>query len=245
MAGMNLLILRQEDFLAPGRVRITGRRLRHVTEVHRAAAGDRAGGGPAGRRPGPGPGDPAWTARPWNWRWSWTRPPPPKLPLTLVLALPRPKVLNRVLAAATSLGVARIYLVNAWKVEKSYWKQPAPGRGEPAAAAHPGPGTGPGHPPAGTAPAPPAAPLRRGRAARAVGGHPGAAGPPRRPRALPPGRRRAGDPGHRPRRRLHPRRGRPARPQRLPARCTWAHGSCGWRPPWRRWWGGFSRSLTT
>ena len=50
--------------------------------------------------------------------------PPPKLPLTLFLALPRPKVLNRVVAAATSLGAARLVLLNAWKVEKAYWASP-------------------------------------------------------------------------------------------------------------------------
>ena len=56
---------------------------------------------------------------------SFGRPlPPPKLPLTLLLALPRPKVLNRALASAASLGVARILLLNAWKVEKAYWKSP-------------------------------------------------------------------------------------------------------------------------
>jgi RsmE family RNA methyltransferase len=52
------------------------------------------------------------------------QPPPPKLPLTLVIALPRPKVLNRVVAAATSFGAARIVLLNAWKVEKAYWSSP-------------------------------------------------------------------------------------------------------------------------
>jgi RsmE family RNA methyltransferase len=121
--GMNLLILQDEDFLDPSRVRLTGRRLRHVTEVHRAQVGDDLA---VGRLEG-GVGRGRVTrldAEALELEVALDQEPPPKLPLTLVLALPRPKVLNRVLAAATSLGVARIYLVNAWKVEKSYWGSP-------------------------------------------------------------------------------------------------------------------------
>lgn len=119
---MNLVLLREEDFTAPGRVRIHGRRERHVLEVHRAAVGDDLAVGLLGGSVGRGRVTSLEDGL--HLEVVLDRPPPPKLPLTLVLALPRPKVLNRTLAAATSLGAARIFLVNAWKVEKSYWKSP-------------------------------------------------------------------------------------------------------------------------
>jgi RsmE family RNA methyltransferase len=50
--------------------------------------------------------------------------PPAPLPLHLILALPRPKVLNRTIAAAASMGIREIHLINSWRVEKSYWKSP-------------------------------------------------------------------------------------------------------------------------
>jgi RsmE family RNA methyltransferase len=120
---VNLLILTEEDPLRDGRVRLTGRRLQHVQEVHRAAVGDTLAVGLLGGLLGRGLVVKL-DSEVLELDVTLDTPPPPKLPFTLVLALPRPKVLNRVLAAATSLGVARIYLVNAWKVEKSYWKSP-------------------------------------------------------------------------------------------------------------------------
>lgn len=120
---MNLLLLQDTDFTGESRVRLTGRRRVHVAEVHRVGVGDELVVGRLGGLVGRGrvlrADDDAVELDV-----VLGVPPPTKLPLTLVLALPRPKVLNRVLAAATSLGVARIVLVNAWRVEKSYWKSP-------------------------------------------------------------------------------------------------------------------------
>ncbi len=51
------------------------------------------------------------------------RPPSP-LPLTILLAMPRPKVLKRTLKHITVLGIKKIYLINSFRVEKSYWQTP-------------------------------------------------------------------------------------------------------------------------
>jgi 16S rRNA (uracil1498-N3)-methyltransferase len=118
---MNLILLFDSDFIDTDRVRLTGRRLAHVTSVHRAAAGDTLTVGVAGGRLGTGL---VTSLDPLELHVTLDRDPPPPLPLTLILALPRPKVLNRVIAGATSLGVKHIHLINAWRVEKSYWKSP-------------------------------------------------------------------------------------------------------------------------
>ena len=121
---MNLVLLLPDDGIdSAGRVRLRGRRLRHVLDVHRAAVGDELRVGLLGGGVGTGrvllltPDVLEMEVR-------LEREPPLPLPLTLILALPRPKVLRRVLRTASSMGVKRIVLLNARRVEKSYWQSP-------------------------------------------------------------------------------------------------------------------------
>jgi len=120
---MNLILLFPEDFVDRERVRLTGRRLDHITAVQRAVAGDELVVGVESGRIGRGSVTNV-AADALEMRVTLDADPPPPIPLALVLALPRPKVLNRVIAGAASLGVKRIFLINAWRVEKSYWSSP-------------------------------------------------------------------------------------------------------------------------
>jgi 16S rRNA (uracil1498-N3)-methyltransferase len=120
---MNLVLLYDSDFTASGTAVLRGRRREHVLAVHRVSVGDALIVGLEGGAVGKGvvggiEGDCIELAV------TFDADPPPPITLSLVLALPRPKVLNRVIAAATSIGIKRIALINAWRVEKSYWRSP-------------------------------------------------------------------------------------------------------------------------
>lgn len=122
--AVNLILLYAGDFIEGGsRVRLTGRRLEHVRSVHRARPGDRLRVGVRDGRLGHGTVT-ALEASLLEMDVILDEDPPPPLPLTLVLALPRPKVLGRVIQHLTALGVKRTWLINAWRVEKSYWQSP-------------------------------------------------------------------------------------------------------------------------
>ena len=117
---MNLLLLRPEELAPDGTARLTGRRLMHAREVLRASAGDVHRVGVLGGRRGIAEVQ-TLSESELVLRAKVDDPPPPRPGVDLLLAMPRPKALRRVLPAAASLGVDRIVLVNAARVEKSYF----------------------------------------------------------------------------------------------------------------------------
>lgn len=120
---MNLILLFADDFTAPQRVLLRGRRLTHIREVHQPQLGDRLRVGLLDGQIGSGQlvrldADAA------ELEVSLEREPPPRLPLRLILALPRPKMFKRTLQTIATLGVDELWLINAYRVDKSYWGSP-------------------------------------------------------------------------------------------------------------------------
>ena len=120
---MNLLLLEDVDFLDACHVRLQGRRLQHLREVHRAEVGSMLRVGRIGGLMGQGQLLQL-DAQQAELRVALDQPPPAKLPVTLVLALPRPKMLKRTLQTIAAMGVPRLVLLNSYRVEKSFWQTP-------------------------------------------------------------------------------------------------------------------------
>jgi RsmE family RNA methyltransferase len=121
---MNLILLEPGDYTSPGIVRLSDRRAAHIRETLGAEPGARLRVGDLNGLIGFGEllrdGDDGIELAV-----HCSEPPPPKLPLTVLLGLPRPKMLRRVLRTAAEIGIARLVLLNTWKVDKSYWQTPS------------------------------------------------------------------------------------------------------------------------
>ncbi len=120
---MNLVLLFPTDFISPDRVCLSGRRYDHISTVLKAGPGDCVACGKINGSMGTGMIQDMDAER-LVLQVNLDQPPPPCVPLTLVLALPRPKMLRRILQNVTTLGVKQVFLVNSWRVEKSFWQSP-------------------------------------------------------------------------------------------------------------------------
>lgn len=120
---MNLVLLDNEDFIDHSRVRLNGRRFDHIVTVLGKSQGAalRIGqiNGLLGQGVVSGVSSTSLTVEV-----CLNEEPPTPLPVTLILALPRPKMLRRMLRGITSMGVKSLYLINSYRVDKSYWSSP-------------------------------------------------------------------------------------------------------------------------
>jgi len=120
---MNLILVDQQDFIDPNTVRLQDRRFEHIRHIHQAQLGQSLRVGLINGKMGSGLvlaiDDNSVTLN-----LDLNQEPPTALNLTLILALPRPKMLKRILQNVSALGVKDVYLINSYKVDKSYWSTP-------------------------------------------------------------------------------------------------------------------------
>ncbi len=120
---MNLLLLRESDFVDSHTVTLYGRRHTHMRDVQRVALGAELKAGIINGNTGSAKVV-ATTEESTSLQVTLTETPPKALPLTLIVALPRPKMLKRILQTVSTMGVKELIFINSYRVEKSFWQTP-------------------------------------------------------------------------------------------------------------------------
>lgn len=120
---MNLILFTTDDICSDNHICLRDRRHTHIATIHQAQPDSLLRVGQINGLSGTGKvisiDDQQVTLQ-----ISLSQPAPAALPLTLLLALPRPKMLKRILQTISSMGVKELYLINSYRVDKSYWSSP-------------------------------------------------------------------------------------------------------------------------
>jgi len=117
------IILFERDELKNNRIVLTDHRAKHIVKILHSESGDSIRVGEINGDIGTGKVLAIQCKYPFVVELSVTlsvSPAPPPA-IDLLLALPRPIMLKRILSQVTALGVGTIYLINANRVEKSFW----------------------------------------------------------------------------------------------------------------------------
>lgn len=119
---MNIILFTRDEY-QQGRLLLGDHRARHVVKILQSKVGDSIRVGEVDGRMGTGTVLRLQKKYPFEVELevelSCEPPSPPAI--DLLLALPRPIMLKRILSQVTALGVGTIFLINANRVEKSFW----------------------------------------------------------------------------------------------------------------------------
>ncbi|MBR7121503.1 MAG: 16S rRNA (uracil(1498)-N(3))-methyltransferase [Lentisphaeria bacterium] len=118
---MNLLLLDENDFIAPGRVEISDRRFLQLRDIIKLENGKTFRAGIVNGNTGIATVE-NFTGSGVTLSVELTTAPPPPGNVTLICALPRPQTFHKVLHCAITMGVKNIWFIHSRKVEKSYWQ---------------------------------------------------------------------------------------------------------------------------
>lgn len=117
---MNLILIHQHELGSRGRVNLTDERAEHIRHVLKAGPGKILRIGLLNGPKGCGTVESV-SGKEVVLQCEFEEKIPPRPAIDLLLALPRPKVMKRLWAQIAALGVGRIILTNAEKVERFYF----------------------------------------------------------------------------------------------------------------------------
>jgi len=119
---MNVVLIESSEIIDQ-RVTLKGERAKHVAKVLRSSIGDSIRIGIIDDRLGTGIIEKITRKQPYSVvvHVALTDVPPAPSNVDIILALPRPIMFKRVLSQATTLGVKNFFIINAGRVEKSFW----------------------------------------------------------------------------------------------------------------------------